>query len=66
MKIKHYLLIGISLLGFVSCSETDETDPEFDNWQNRNETYFQQHYEQYLQEYKSKGYACHPLLVDAW
>ena len=51
MNIKHYLLIGISLLGFVSCSETDETDPEFDDWQNKNETYFQQHYEQYLQEY---------------
>ena len=37
MKIKHYLLIGISLLGFVSCSETDETSEEFADWQNKNE-----------------------------
>ena len=66
MNIKHYLLIGISLLGFVSCSESDETDPEFDNWQNRNETYFQQHYEQYLQEYKSKGEASDMLVIPCW
>ena len=66
MKIKHYLLIGISLLGFVSCSETDETDPEFDDWQNRNETYFQQYYEQYLQEYKGKGEASDMLVIPCW
>ena len=66
MNIKHYLLIGISLLGFVSCSETDETDPEFDDWQNKNETYFQQHYEQYLQEYKDKGEASDMLVIPCW
>jgi FKBP-type peptidyl-prolyl cis-trans isomerase FklB len=66
MNIKQYLLIGISLLGFVSCSETDETSEEFADWKNKNETYFLQHYQEYLQEYLSKGEASDKVVIPCW
>ena len=38
--------LGIALMAFVlaSCSETEGDDGEFDDWQNRNETYFSKVY----------------------
>jgi len=45
MNIKHYIFIGLSLLGFVSCSEADEVDEEWANWQSRNEAYFESQYQ---------------------
>ncbi len=45
MNVKHYIFIGLSLLGFVSCSEAD--DDEFDSaeWKNSNELYFEAEYQ---------------------
>jgi len=45
MNIKHYLFIALSLLAFVSCSEADEEDAEWANWQSRNEAYFESQYQ---------------------
>ena len=39
-KIFIFLLSIIPVFGLISCSETDDTVSEFDDWQNRNETYF--------------------------
>ena len=36
MKLKHYLFICLSLLGFASCSEEDGTVQEFVDWQAKN------------------------------
>ena len=48
MKLKHYLFICLSLLGFASCSEEDGTVQEFVDWQAKNEAYFEQQYQQHL------------------
>lgn len=40
MNIKHYILIGFSLLAFMSCSENDDAVEEFPDWKNKNEQYF--------------------------
>ena len=48
MKLKHYLFVCLSLLGFASCSEEDDTVQEFDNWQVKNETYFEEQYQQHM------------------
>lgn len=48
MKLKHYLFVCLSLLGFASCSEEDDTVQEFDNWQSKNESYFEAQYQQHL------------------
>ena len=48
MKLKHYLFVCLSLLGFASCSEADDTVEEYANWQSKNETYFEQQYQQHL------------------
>ncbi len=45
MNIRHYLFIGLSLLGLASCSEADEEDQEWANWQSRNEAYFESQYQ---------------------
>ncbi len=47
MNIKNYLFIGLSLLGFVSCSEADEEDTEWANWQSRNDAYFESQYQKH-------------------
>ena len=48
MKLKYYLFVCLSLLGFASCSEEDDTVQEFDNWQVMNETYFEEQYQQHM------------------
>ena len=48
MKLKYYLFVCLSLLGFASCSEEDDTVQEFDNWQVKNETYFEEQYQQHM------------------
>jgi len=44
MNIRHYLFIGLSLWALSSCSEADEEDPEWANWKQRNELYFEEQY----------------------
>lgn len=44
-KILFILLSFISLASIVSCSETDDTDTEYDNWQSKNDAYFEQQYQ---------------------
>ena len=48
MKLKHYLFVCLSLLGFASCSEKDDTVAEYANWQAKNEAYFEQAYQEHL------------------
>ena len=46
-KIYAYLTLAMTTAlatGLSSCSETKEEDNEFDNWQSRNETYFDAKY----------------------
>ena len=66
MNIKQYLFVVCSLLAFVSCSENDESEPEFADWQNRNDAYFLQQYNAYMQEYKSKGEASDKVVIPNW
>ena len=66
MNIKQYLFIGLSLLGMVSCSESDETSAEFENWQNKNESYFLEKYNSYLLEYQTLGEASSKMVIPAW
>ena len=40
MKLKHYLFVCLSLLGFASCSEEDDTVEEYANWQATNDSFF--------------------------
>lgn len=47
MNIKHYLFIGLALLGFASCTEADEEEEEWADWQNRNEAYFEEQYQKH-------------------
>ena len=44
MSIRHYLFTALALLAFVSCKEADEEEPEWANWKQRNEAYFEQQY----------------------
>ena len=48
MKLKHYLFVCLSLLGFASCSEEDDTVEEYANWQSKNEAYFEEQYQSHL------------------
>ncbi len=45
MKLKQYLFIVLSLCALASCSEEDDTVSEFSDWQQKNETYFEQQYQ---------------------
>ena len=45
MKLKHYLFIVFSLCALASCSEEDDTVSEFTDWQQKNESYFEQQYQ---------------------
>lgn len=50
-ELRQLLLIGcLSCFGclLVSCSEEDDTVDEFDNWQAKNEAYFEQQYQQHV------------------
>lgn len=47
-KILFALLSFVGLLCFTSCSETDDSSTEYDNWQSRNDTYFEQQYQRAL------------------
>lgn len=41
MRIRKFIFILAALVGLLaSCSETDESSTEYDNWQERNEAYF--------------------------
>ncbi len=53
MKLKHYLLVCVSLLTLASCSEQDDTVEEFADWQARNESYFTNLYNQTQQKVAS-------------
>ncbi len=44
-KILFALLSFAGLLCLASCSETEETDTEYENWQAKNDTYFEQQYQ---------------------
>lgn len=44
-KILFALLSFVSLMCFTSCSETEETSTEYDNWQSKNDAYFEQQYQ---------------------
>ena len=48
MKLKHYLFVCLSLLGFASCSEEDDIVEEYANWQSKNEAYFEEQYQSHL------------------
>ena len=48
MKLKQYLFVCLSLLGFASCSEEDDTVLEYADWQAKNEAYFEEQYQQHL------------------
>ena len=48
MKLKHYLFVCLSLWAFASCSEEDDTEAEYANWQAKNEAYFEEQYQQHL------------------
>ena len=45
MKLKQYLFVVLSLCALASCSEEDDTVSEFTDWQQKNETYFEQQYQ---------------------
>lgn len=44
-RILFALLTVTSLLCLQSCSETEETDNEYENWQEKNDTYFERQYQ---------------------
>ena len=47
VKVLHFYLFTLLPL-FASCSEEDDTVPEYDNWQAKNEAYFEEQYQQHL------------------
>jgi FKBP-type peptidyl-prolyl cis-trans isomerase FklB len=62
--LPFYLFTLLPLLW--SCSESDETSSEFENWQNKNESYFLEKYNSYLQEYQTLGEASSKMVIPAW
>lgn len=42
------ILSCVSMMLFVSCSETDDTNTEYTDWQSKNDTYFEQQYQRAL------------------
>jgi FKBP-type peptidyl-prolyl cis-trans isomerase FklB len=48
MKLIYYLFASLTLLGFTSCSEEDDTVEEYADWQARNESYFEAQYQQHM------------------
>ena len=59
-----YLLALLPL--FTSCTESDETSSEFEGWQEKNEAYFLEQYNSYLQEYQTLGEASSMVVIPAW
>ena len=57
MNIKHYILVGLSLLAFASCSEKSDTVEEFPNWKNKNEQFFEAAYLSSDYDLKLKKYS---------
>ncbi|MBQ7419304.1 MAG: FKBP-type peptidyl-prolyl cis-trans isomerase [Prevotella sp.] len=45
MKIKFFLLAGLSALLLTACSEESDTVEEYADWQNKNEQYFESAYQ---------------------
>lgn len=56
MKLKQYLFVCLSLLGFASCSEEDDTVIEYADWQAKNEAYFEEQYQQHLSSSTSTSF----------
>lgn len=56
MKLKQYLFVCLSLLGFASCSEEDDTVIEYADWQAKNEAYFEEQYQQHLSSSASTSF----------
>ena len=48
VKVLPFYLFTLLPL-FVSCTESDETSTEFEGWQAKNETYFLEQYNSYMQ-----------------
>ena len=44
MNIKHYILVGLSLLALASCSEKSDAVEEYPDWKNKNEQFFEAAY----------------------
>ena len=44
----------LSSVFFGSCKEQDDTTNEFENWQEKNEAYFEQNYQEYAMQYGNK------------
>ena len=65
VKVLPFYLFTLLPL-FVSCSESDETSTEFEGWQTKNDAYFLEKYNSFLQEYKSLGEASTKLVIPAW
>lgn len=57
MNVKHYILVGLSLFAFASCSENDDTIEEFPDWKNKNEQYFEAAYLSRNYDYALKKYS---------
>lgn len=57
MNVKHYILVGLSLLAFASCSENDDTVEEFPDWKNKNEQYFEAAYQSHNYDYALRKYS---------
>ena len=57
MNVKHYILVGLSLLAFASCSENDDTVEEFPDWKNKNEQYFESAYQSHNYDYALRKYS---------
>ena len=65
VKVLPFYLFTLLPL-FVSCSESEETSAEFEDWQARNEQYFLEQYNDYMQEYKSLGESSTKLVIPVW
>lgn len=63
MSIKHYILVGLSLLIFASCSEKDDTVEEYADWKNKNEQYFEVAYASHNYDMALKKYSLRDEVV---
>ena len=53
MNIKHYLFIGLSVLGLASCTEEDDEAFDEGTWRAVNEAYFEQAYQAHPEKSES-------------
>lgn len=45
MNVRHYIFIGIALIGLASCSEAEEDEFDSAAWKTKNEAYFETQYQ---------------------